>query len=144
MKGKRGPSHYGGPPKKSHHAKGKKPPAPSSMEAERPVKLSKPQIDERARELARKQVELNGLEKRKRSITREINDDIKGVREVIEVLAKQVVDGEELVKQGDLFANGTTDPGSPDALPPAKATKTLADVGARVERGDGPEPRPAA
>lgn len=139
MKGKRGP--------RPEPRTGKKPPKPDSMEAERPVKLTESQIDERGRELARKQVELNALEKRKRSITREINGEMKEIREVIEVLAKQVVDGQEVLKQGDLFADGTSerkDPGSPDALPPAKATKALAEVGARVERGDVPEPQPTA
>ncbi len=52
--------------------------------------------------LARKQVERTGLERRKRTITREINGEIKEVTAEIEVLAEQVVSGEEALRQGDL------------------------------------------
>lgn len=105
MKGKR-PAAFRKPGKS-------KPPGKDSMEAEVPRKLSEVEINERSRRLARKQVELQGLEKRKRLDSAEISKDIKILRAEVETLAQQIVDGEELLPQGDLFVDGSTKVPSP-------------------------------
>lgn len=105
----------------------RKPPSKTSMEATVPRKLSEPEINERSRRLARKQVELTGLERRKRLTTAEISKDIKTLRAEVETLAQQIVDGEELLPQGDLFVDGATHSPSKD-----QTAKGLAEVAKRA------------
>lgn len=125
MKGKRGPR----PPfNKTPRRKGSTP-TPIGLEGEVPRKLSDDEINERSRRLARKQVELCALERQKRNATKAVNADIKECRAHVDQLAEEIVHGEEMVKQGDLFA-----PKKGDAkLPPAKAKATLVEVAKRAE-----------
>jgi len=138
MKGKRGPSLLGSG--KSHGSKKNKPPHTDSMDYEVTTKLSQKQIEERAMRLARKQVERTGLERRKRTITREINGEIKEVTAEIEVLAEQVVSGEEALRQGDLPFSGATAPKPatgkdhvPGRVGDADAKTALSKVAERVD-----------
>jgi len=124
---------YHGKPAKR---KGTKPPKPTSLDAEVPRDLTDHEVDERSRRLARKVVELNGLERRKRNATKAINAEIKECRAEVDKLSEEVVHGEEMVKQGDLFAPKRTVNGNGEALPKDKAAVALSTIAEKA--GDAP------
>jgi len=114
------------PPKRGARRKGAKPPA-SGLDAEVPRKLTEAEITERSRRLARKQVELCACERAKKRAVRSYVEDIKECRAEIDKLAEEVVHGEEMVAQGDLFA-----PPKTAGKPATKATTKGADGGVSV------------
>jgi hypothetical protein len=110
MKGKRGPRLYGtahSSSQKSHaSSRGKKPkpPAPTSLEAEVPKKLTETQVEERRRILAKEYSNLRRLERRKKALVKDVNADIKLSQEKLDALSEQIDSGTEMLKQRDLFA----------------------------------------
>jgi len=119
-----------------------KPPDKGSMEARVAKKLTEPELSERGRRLARKQVELAGLRRRKKAANRAINEEIADIAMECDKLAEEIVHGEEMVRQGDLFAPKYQDGGAP--TPPAKTKEVLAEVGKRAGETPQPPPGPAA
>lgn len=121
--------------------KGKdKPPGKDSMEAKVAKKLTETELSERGRRLGRKMVELNDLKRRKKAASRAISEEIATVQAECDKLAQEIVHGEEMVRQGDLFAPKYKDEGAP---PPAKTAKALAEVAKRAGEKPAAEPPPA-
>jgi len=126
-------------PRGPRRDKSKKPPSTDSMEAHVPNKLSDEQVVERSRRLARKHVELMGLQRRKKNAVKTINADIKELSAEIDQLAEEVVHGEEMLRQGDLFAPKSKQSGS-EKVPPAQTKQILNEV---AKRAAGPTAVPA-
>lgn len=108
--------------------KGKgKPPSKTSMEALVGRKLDDTEINERRGRFQLKFGQKLALEKRRRSVTREINGELKDLNNELELLHEQILHGEEQVKQGDLFADGATHSPSKD-----QTAKGLAELAKRA------------
>jgi len=115
-----------------------------TMETMVPSKLTDEQINARGRILARKRVEVSVLKREKKRVAQGLDSDIKALDAACETLAQEIVDGQEMLRQGDLFVSGTSTPNAgpgPEALPADQAAAALADI-ARAA-GDAPELAPS-
>lgn len=117
--------------------RGRKPKATPTMETMVPSKLTDEQISERGMRIAMKRVEANALKRRRKLATSEIDGQVKGLEAEIDQMAQEMVDGQEMLRQGDLFVS--QGPG-PDAPTPNQTAEALSDI-ARAA-GDAPEPLP--
>ena len=77
---------------------------PQSMEAEVGRRLTDEELDERSRRLARLQVRLDGLRSARRVDAKRAAAEIKEAEEEVSLLASQIVEGVEVLRQGDIFA----------------------------------------
>lgn len=105
------------------------PPPKDSPEAEVSRPLTEEEINTRSRRLAQLEVRLDGLEKERKAAAKRSAAEIKETQEEVRHLAREVVEGVELLRQGDLFAPGK-----------AAAQEALAHVAAAA----GEEPAEAA
>jgi hypothetical protein len=92
-------------------------PVQTTMEKPVPVRLTDPEMADRAQEIAAKILHVKVLRKKKRDDARNVQALIDNELDLVEVLADTITGARELRKQGELFADQDT------------ATRTLAEVG---------------
>lgn len=111
------------------------------METLVPSKLTDEQIAERGMIIARKRVEVNALKRRRKAATNEIDGQIKTLEAEIDKYSLEMVDGQEMLRQGDIFAKPANAGPGPEAPTPNQAAEALTDI-ARAA-GDAPKPLPS-
>lgn len=108
-----------------------------------PSALTDPAVLERARIIAARRVEVLTLKRRRKLVTREIDDDIKAAEALMDKLAQEIVSGQEMLKQGDMFAKEpppSVGPG-PEAPTANEAVSALTAIArAAGDEGDGDAP----
>jgi hypothetical protein len=92
-------------------------PVQTTMEKPVPVRLTDPEMADRAQEIAAKILHVKVLRKKKRDDARNTQVLIDSELDQVELLADTITDARELRKQGELFADQET------------AVRTLAEVG---------------
>ena len=108
-----------------------KKPDGESMDAPVRVQLSDAAVAERGRSLAVRLGIVATLRSQKKADAEKIQTEIDGILDEAEELRLEILEGAAEKRQGDLFATDVV-AGSPDALPPAAATNTLAEVAKRA------------